>query len=513
MRPRFFPLLSAAFLAAFPSTEAAAQGWFGGSSAPPSDPPTIVRDNAKRTLSPNGLYRVEFVCKTFRGGLTEDQFSWFIQNNKAASLLLSVSDQNIGSTPTADNSKALLSVYNIGGPSTSRTRYINDACNGHPFFVAPRRPLYLIAAEANIDTRVLGPALKGLESVLKIVSSIWPLFAGAAIPAAVGTRISAVSDTAPSIQSFVSAFDSGLTGITPKELTEGHTRVTARFGTVDVYVTALRSIVGVPDNGQFKTDLEDAITKIVKPQISGTTEISAIETACRGVAGTLERLNNLSREDIAFSLVLISQTSGLTSPVQVIRCLKDYAFLAVQNKFTDRLPKSLRFGEADVRNVIDDGPISIQPDFQTAKPALTSLMGQLKRYVAAETAPPFEGALGKAMLTPILFEDEAELLSDGVNTDGSGRIVTADVLAALKAKGYRRFGCLYPDNGAVAFFLALPDRGSLPKGYKIADALLMRVWLTERKVAKLRVSVEGDQIAAVVKGNSGLCGLDATFAD
>jgi hypothetical protein len=480
----------------------------GGSTGSTSRNLTVKPDNPGKKLSPMGLYRVEFVCKSV-GELPEETVGAFIQTNKAASLLLAVSEQNTGGAPTPDSSKAILSVYNIGGPATSRTSYVNQACNNHPFFVAPRRPLTLIAAESNIETNTLGPALVGIEAALKVVSSVIPLFTGMPIPAAAGTRLSAIDNTAAPIASFVAAFNNGLTKLEAKDLTEGRTVIRGRFATVDVHVSKLVSISGVEDNGQFRTDLETMVTKMVKPDISGNSSSADLDTKCLAAANTLGRLNNFSKEDIAFSLTLVGQTSGLTTPAQYIHCLgREYAPVAVKMKFVEKLPAGQRFDDNAIRTVLPVRPLFTQPDFQDVKPQLVVLMGSMRSYATLPTPPDFAlTPLGKSgMTSDVELDDQAEIST-------SGTVSGPALMKALKDKGFTRFGCLMRATIGVAYFLAIPEKPANPdKGYQAREALLMEGWVdADTKLMRLRTSVEGDQIGAVIKNNNSICGPGSAF--
>jgi hypothetical protein len=479
-----------------------------------STSPEIIQDHPTKTLNPAGLYRVEFVCRA-RGTLPVSDFNVFVNTATAASFLIAVSDQNTGSTPTPDTSKALLSVYNIGGPSTSRTSYVNQVCNGHPFFVAPRKPLMLIAAESKIDTHTLGPALKAIEGGISILSSSQPLFTGQVVPGTEARRLSAVTNSAAPISGFVAAFDKGLTGLQPKALTEGHTLVRANYATVDVYVTALRSIVGVKDNGQFRTDLEGMISTMFKPGISGTSINEAIDTACLAAGNSLNRLNNLSREDIAFSLILVGQTAGLTAASQYIHCLGEYASVAVKKDFISKLDAKYRFDDGVIKTVLPNKAVYPQPDFKTVRDDLVDLMGSMRGYVTLASPPDFnQTTLGRTgMATDVALSDEADI-SSTPSSATDGKVHSADLMKDLKNKGFTRFGCLMPDTGAVTFFLGLPEKpAQADKGYQPKEAILMRGWVnSDTKLSRLRITVEGDQIDAVVKYNKNICGRGAIFA-
>jgi hypothetical protein len=487
-----------------------------GAPSSPTGGLQVTADQPKKTLSPMGLYRVEFVCRSI-GTLPVATVGAFVQTSTAASLLLAVSEQNTGGAPTPDTSKAILSVYNIGGPATSRTSYINQACNNHPFFVAPRRPLTLIAAESNIETNTLGPVLQAIEGAIGVASSSWPLFTGQEIPSDPGKRLSAISNTAPPIASFVSAFNTGLTSLVPKDLTEGHTRIKARFATIDVYVTKLVSIVGVEDNGQFQIDLESMISKMVQPGVTGSSSNADLDSKCFGSANTLGRLNNFSKEDIAFSLLLVGQTSGLTAKSQYIHCLgREYAPVAVAEGFVTSLAKDLQFDKNDVATVFPDVQLFVQPDFQDVKPQLVALMGLMRGYALLPSPPDFvQTPLGKTgMNSEIDLDNEAEISSDkGVLSNGI--VESAVLMKGLKDKGFTRFGCLMRDALGTAYFLAIPEKSAGgDKGYQAKEAILMEAWVNSAiKLTRLRISVEGDQIAAVLKNNANICGPGAIFAD
>jgi hypothetical protein len=477
--------------------------------------PLVARDNPKKTLNPKGMYRIEFACKS-KGPIPQPTLDQFIQTQTAASLLIAIAEQDTGSTPTPDSSKAILSVYNVGGPITNRTNFVNKACNNRPFFIPARRPLTLIAVEADIDTHTLGPFLQAIENAIKIVSSSWPIFAGQPLPSDAGKRLSAVNDTAAPIGSFVAAMDKGVTNHDPEDLTEGHTRINGRYATVDVYVTKLVSITGVDDNGQFRTDLETLVSKMVtldgiKPATSTNADI---EASCSGQAAKLERLNNFSKEDIAFSLVLAGETSGFLTKAQYIHCLgPDYASVAYDEDFVDSLTKSKQFDKNDIAIAYPGGSNS-QPDFQDVRSKLGDLMSYLRTYQTLPPPPTDFGltTLGKiGMTSDIQIVDDADVVKPDDITSG---VVKAPLLMkTLKDKGFTRFGCLMRDTIGTAFFLALPEKPATDKGFQVKEALLVEAWVDSAvKLNRVRLSVEGDIIAAAVKNNSSACGPGAPFA-
>jgi hypothetical protein len=430
-------------------------------------------------------------------------------------MLVAIAEQDIGSTPTPDSSKAMLSVYNVGGPVTNRTDFINHACNHRPFFIPARKPLTLIAVESNIETNTLGPFLQAIESAIKVVSSAWPIFAGVPIPAAAGKTLTAINDTAAPIGLFVAAMDKGLLKHDPEDLTEGRTRINGRFATVDVYVTKLVSITGVNDNGQFRTDLETLVSKMVtldgiKPATSTNADI---EASCSGQAAKLARLNNFSKEDIAFSLILAGQTSGFLTKAQYIHCLgADYAPVAYDEEFVDSLPVAKQFDKNDIAVVYPAG-VTSQPDFQDVRSQLGSLMTYLRAYQQLPS-PPADftmTTLGKVGMTnDVQIVDDADIVKAEDAT--SGVIKAPALMKALKDKGFTRFGCLMRNQVGTAFFLALPEKPTSDKGFQPKESLLIEAWVDPKvKINRVRLSVDGDIIAAAAKNNAGACGPGEPF--
>lgn len=454
----------------------------------------IKRVGQNKTLNPRGLYRVEFVCSE-NGVLPVETKSALLTQNITASLLIGVSDTNTGAAPTPQNSKAILSVYNIGGVATNRTSYVNQACNNHPFFISPRRPLYLTAATANVKTNELGTIPKVIEGAVNIVSSVWPLFTGLPIPAAPATRLTAVKNTSGPVDAFISIFDAGLTDTKSMDLREGRTTISSDYATVEVYVTAIRSIVGVSE--QFKTDLEDRLETMVKLGVSGTSTIPAIRSACLGAAETLKTQNNFSREDIAYSLMVLGRKSGFVNASQFINCLGyEYAAIAAKS-YSGDLSIERRFSEDDVPVVLPGG-ISLfpQPEFKDVKTRLEGLMRNLRKFAAQTPLPEFsQSVLAKTgMANEVGIQDEAEIT--GVSAQ---KISSSDLLKAFKEKGFVRFGCLSADNDSLMFFLALPEKPINPeKGFSFSETLVMRGWINkDTKLNRVEI-IRDEELAATV---------------
>jgi hypothetical protein len=491
----------------FPSDPACRTGQPEG--ALPKSSVTIKPDSGNKPMNPRGMYRIEFKCSS-KGTVPVDTTGLFSRLNVASSLLVAVSDQNTGTTPTPTTSKAMLSIYNVGGPSTNRNSYINEACGRRAFFLAPRQPLYLIGASSYVETREVGPALKFVEGAISIVSSIWPLFTGLPIPANPGNQLKAINSTDPAIQSFLSVFNNGLTDLKSPALTEGHTAINAQFATVHVYVTALRSIVGL-NNEQFKVDLETMLESMAKLNITGASDNTAIAAACSAAENSLQTKNNLSREDIAYSMVYLARNAGLLNAQQFIRCLgRDYALIAAKN-FVDGLDDARKFDEATVKTVLPDIPTTPQPEFRAVQFRMNRLMGELGAYAAQNPLPSFEQSLlAKNDMAPTVQIDDAT----GISRTSSGTIPSVDLLSDLKAQHFTRFGCIMPDNDSLMFFLILPERPAQPdKGFKFSEVRLARGWLNQdTKLARLELTAENNQIAAVVNYNKGGCGA-ATFAE
>lgn len=467
--------------------------------------------STNKKLAPRGLYRVEIVCHS-TGSLSPDVFDYFVKKELAAGLIVALSEENTGTTPTSEKSKMMMSAYNVGGPATSRTSYMNKACGGIPFFIAPRHPLYVIASESNIETNVLGPALKALESVINIVSSIWPLFTGAEIPESSGKKLGALKDTGKPVQDFISAFDKGRTDIQADLLTEGRTTITARFATVDIFVTPLRSIV-LADGGQFQTALDDMLIQMTpKTAISNAADNPTNASACYAIATHLDELQNLSREDIAYSLIVLAKLAGLQQAAQYIYCLgRDYALVAVDQNFVDKLGAGKRFSKENVRTVLPDIPVFPQPDFADVQSQLSSIMGYLRVYEVTVPTPDFaNSSLGRLGMTAEVEVNDPEGV---VLSSPPAPVKSVDLLKAIKDKGYTRFGCLSPDNRAVAFFFALPEKAPSDKGYTLDDVLLLRAWVNgDTKFFRLELSQDGGQIDAIIQKYKNKCGSNVKFA-
>lgn len=485
---------------------------------PPAPTLTVKPEKGTKLPNPRGMYRVEIQCKS-HGTLPVETLDNLIRTNVSASLLLAISDQNAGTVPQADKAKVFVSVYNVGGTHSNRTSYINDTCNHRPFFVATREPLYVIAAASNISTRELGPFLATVQSALGIASAARPLFAGSLSPS--GGVLSAIENTESHVGSFIASFNDGHSPVRAVPLYEGKTTIRADYADIFVNVTALRSIVGL-NNSQFTVDLENMLDTMIKPTINSSMTVDELVANCLGAVNQLQNKNNLSSDDVAYSLAYVARNAGLPAQ-KIIQCLgKDYA-LAVANKSQDgwRLPQ--KFDEAAVRTVLPDNPVYPQPEFQSVKYPLIRLADEMAKFVGTNPTPTVDD-FNKSLLHNFLSDmvevrdlsgqicksqtASTDAVTPSCGPDTFGKISAATLMADFIAAKFTRFGCLAPSSDSVAYLLAIQKSPQdSTKGYQLSDALSMHVWVDQRQMAyRLLITNEDDVISTAISANHSYCG-------
>lgn len=502
------------------NVSAAGCGPIFGPPCPPDVPaPTldVAPPKSGKPPNPRGMYRVEIVCHS-HGTLPVETIDGLLRNNISASFALAIADQNFGTMPSPEQAKAYLSVYNVGGTKADRKTYVNDACNNHPFFVSTRKPLYVIAAATNISTRELGPFLAGLQSVLGIASSARPLFAGLPLPA--GGTLSAIENTESRVGTFISSFNDGHSPIIPKRLLEGKTVINANYAEVDVNVTRLKSIVGLK-NEQFTVDLEDMLDTMIKPTINVGMTDAVLKSTCSGAASQLKEKNNLSSEDIAYSMAYVARNAGLPAQ-QIIECLgKEYALIVARNFIHEDWSSEQKFTESTVRTVLPDNPVIPQPSFAGVKPKLIRLAAEMHNFTSTPS-PPRVASVDQSLLKGFLSKNvEVEDLigaicktvtsstnpTPGCDPDEFKTISSDDFMNKLIAAKFTKFGCFMSGSDSVAYMLAIQNEPKDTRnGYQLTDAVLMHVWVNdEQKAYRFLITDEYDVIGAAISNNRSYC--------
>jgi hypothetical protein len=427
-----------------------------------------------------------------------------VQRNIAASHLIAISYENTGVMPPPDNSKMLTAVYILGGNISDRRSYINHACNS-TFFVGARKPLYIVAGNSDVKTFEPGPGLKAIEAAISVVSAAWPLFTGLPVPAQPATRLSAVKNAEGPIAQFLQAFNNGLTQIEASPLYEGEHKIETSYSTVRVYVTRLNSIVGL-NNNRFTVALEDDLSTLFKEQISGTIEATKLKTNCLAAINIMKNSYNLATQDIAYGLSHLAKNGGLTKD-QIISCLtRDYALIAAEKYVNSDWEAQQRFTAEDVKSILAETPMVSQPEFKRVAFELHHLMTVMRNY-AADSSDRSASALNSRLASPIEAAD-----ATGTLANANEKLTNVALVNQLREKGFTKFGCLVPDPGALAMFLAVPEKPAQMPMYKYDEALLFRTWFnSQRQATRMEILFSGNDIKNAVDKNAGTCGHSVTF--
>jgi hypothetical protein len=490
--------------------------------------------SARKIPDPNRTYEVTVSCTRPKGKAPLPLFGtggFLWQTNTAATHLIAISDSNTNTFPAPAAAKAYVAVYAISGDDTNRQSYVNKACNTG-FFLNIRKPLYLLTNALKADTNTLGAGLRAVEAGLALVSSSWPLFAGAPVPGAVNEKFSAIKNSSGPISDFVAAFNKGASLTEPFRLYEGTYLIDTDYSHVVVRVKPLFSIVGLK-NQVYTAEYEDAVATVFKDKLTPALTSDAVGAPCRSIANQMRDQQGISSLDTAYGLLFLAHAAGYGAET-MIRCLgPQYANQAVPF-IKPEWESTQKFTLDDVATVLPAEIVTPpQPAFDaTIRSRLADIMGAMRVYATIKGDPTdadkqeLSGYLAQTLNINNKVDDLK--LPIGVlaaNDLGSASDAAATSQSPLKPvqnwqlmdqlkKRYTRFGCIAHDSDSLALFLAIPESAKGKDGkYQTADVLVLRLWVnSKQQISQLKIAFDGADIQAAAKANGNTCGPNVVFA-
>ena len=466
---------SIAFLCFFATATPALAAW--------EDSVEWVKPSSKNpSVQSLGLYAVEVRCSPRGGSLEGVTSAW---TGKTRSLLLLIARTVGTNTPAADKlpNDAIGAVQVYSASNKDWTSYDYRGCKKD--FLVPGSKFALIAVKNESDDPAGGPLGQFVSGVLGIVSPLFSLFTGQALPAAIASKITNLQSASDPISKLLGALKSGDNATRPVDnLRIGTYSYVTDFASVRVTIRPVPSIV-LDSNSNFRDDLR-AQVKAAPDKIDS----AKMDQSCRAARLGIADLGFRTTLDIAYGMIALAGKAGLNPDDAIICLTRPYAMAITMlrdrnNKvYEDKdnpvwkdFEAEQRFGQQDIdRNTKLD--TSTQPRYRVISSKIDDLVTSLAQY--ARNVPHPKQAIDH--LTALIADDLAvtdkttNLMLGG---DGSYKRfdfiskLTSDNVQPLSEKRYIRFGCytetkdttgLYVDGASSIFlvFKANNDDSAVP---------------------------------------------------
>jgi hypothetical protein len=424
-------------------------------SKPPSKNPSV------QSL---GLYAVEVRCSPRGGSLKGVTSAW---TGKTRSLLVLITKTVGTSTPAADKlpNDAIGAVQAYSASNKDWTSYDYRDCKKD--FLVPGSKFALIAVKNESDDPTGGPLGQFVSGLLGVVSPLFSLFTGQALPTAIASKITNLQSAGDPISKLLGALKSGDNATRPVDnLRTGTYSYVTDYAAVNVTIRPVASIV-LDKNTSFRDDLR-AQVKAAPDKI----DTAKLDQSCRAARLGIPDLGFRAMLDIAYGMIALAGKAGI-DPGQTVQCLtRPYAMAITSRNDQDILvwkdfQPEQRFTQSVVDlNVPAVDPSSTQPKFRVISSKVDDLVTSLAQYARNNPHPKqATDHLTNLLAEEIAVTDKtANLMFGGDKAykrfDFIVKLTSEDVQPAPE-KRYIRFGCyvetkdttgLYVD-GASSIFL------------------------------------------------------------
>jgi len=470
--------------------------------------PSLVQGPSAKAakLVPGSQYALEIHCSSNRNSL-EDPSGPFTKRTRSLYLVVGPDvPSTVDKLPS--NVLAAVQVYIIGTDSATGAQIRTDDrdCSKSFLLKGSGNPGFVVT-ESVIDNFSNSAAGQLLSGALSLISPLFSLFTGQALPAMIVGRITNIGAAQTASQNILNVLNSGvITTKAVRALQVGDYLINTEYARVTISIRAVPSIV-LDNNPAFRDDL--------KTQINSANEkldSSKIDNTCRGARFDIFSLGFKSPVDLAFGLAQLSAHAGFSLKDSITCLTPEYASVAAKADtvhFWSNFPGDFRIKESDLKPPPADA--GAQPSFDSIDATLDDLVTSLARY-ARNTPPPdiATSELSKLLGAQVAVIDTTTSLALGGTADPVPRFEAID---RFKTRGYLRFGCYAPTDTtttdqqvdkATSMFLVFKASND-DVVTTVDNALVIRPQFLGKTVKSLAVSDNRAWIVATLKNRSYEC--------
>lgn len=456
------------------------------------------------TVESDNQYAIEVRCEPLNGELQDPSDGWKNRNRSLFVLIAPNAPSTVDKLPS--DLLAAIQVYSIGrDKDTNAQNLVDDRSCRKDFLINGKKDIGIVVSDNRIDDYVHSTFGQVLSGALGLVSPLFSLFTGTALPAVVTGKFDNITSVQQKVASILTALNQGKNYTRPiRGLKVGQYVITSDYAKLTITVRPVPSIV-LDKNPAFKNDLKAQITTA-----SVKVDAGNLSSSCRGAQYDVWSLGFRSTVDLAYALTHLSAHAGFTIP-QSITCLtKEYATAAAKadNRFWDSFPPAFVIKPKAVDDAFAPPPEG-QPSFDDASATLDPLVRALARY-ARNTPEPADSV---ADLTKYLAAQVT--VADNTISKKIGDAQVVDRFAAMKLfknSGYIRFGCYAPVDdatdkkvdGATSMFLVFNAPNDADSA-TLKQALVIRPQFTGTTISTLAISDNRSWITAVLNKRSYQC--------
>jgi hypothetical protein len=261
-------------------------------------------------VTPGNLYAVEVRCQPVKA--LEDASSFVVGRNRSLFLLITKSvptKSPDGTSALPADTVAAMQLYSIGKDQATKQPVIFDArdCK-KDFLLNGSKELVLVPTENRSDNFSDSSFGQVVSSALSLVSPVFSLITGAALPVAVAGTLTNIGAVQTAIPNLLNALSRGKNyTIAIQNLREGTYKIGTEYVTITIVIRPVDSIV-FDKNPQYREDL--------KKQVDGATttkldpDEKKIEQTCRGALYDVSQLGFRSPTDLAYGVLHLSAHAG-----------------------------------------------------------------------------------------------------------------------------------------------------------------------------------------------------------
>lgn len=461
-----------------------------------------ISHSSRTAMNKGDMYGVTIQCSVSD---VTNNVGWnpFVAENLVTSHVVALTTSKLAQAdlPTADKSRATITVFSAAGDDRSRKVFLNKNCKSS-FLVSGREALFLAATANQTTTNTPGPLTRVIYEAIQVAIPILPLIKGTALAS---TIVGDVAKTEDPLKKVIAELDKGRTYTKSDDLFVGDNIIRTPYSRVNVRVSKIKSLLD-PSNADFLKIFEDATDAA---QASMALSSAATPSQKCGEFSTGLKGRNFSSPDIAYALVLASQAANLTRS-NTLECMSSrYALEALDGRI---LPAWNRYNgtnytaaDAISHFATTGGSVIAQPRFDRWAVQLRILVQIVGGYLQSGGTQTVDWS--RYYTDPVHLTNTTSYYSA---VFGESDPPLADVLAALVEKKFRRAGCLTSDTDALAAFVLFRSSDETQKQFKPAETAVMRVWFNEKqRVSRLQIDYDVDLLEKALNGRRArICGED-----
>lgn len=416
------------------------------------------------------LYRIDFTCKKGANLPTKKIFDLAVLHSVTTSHSLVISKDYIppdatGKLKVPTTPLRLLTPYAMNGENISDNRAI---CPEDPIVISGTQPIYLVAMVNYSTSNTPGALVKIGYAIAKLIPALWSIFEPAAMPAAIGQKLTSAGDTKGPMEDILSAFNTDRSFGKGFNLDVGRYVARTSYNEITITVSNMESVVlAKPSSIQenFRAQIKSAPEKV---------KTDGVGPSCYDVAGALKEAGFSESEDIPYALVNLA--SRLGSKAKLLECLQATKTTDAAIKLGPILWKWILSALVLTKDDID----SIQPaSFADAKIRIYDFIVALSRITKGDPVRAEEGLSQLKLITTGTIK-----LVDSIDDylGGSADLSPTELGQRLIKQKYLRFGCMAPvgdKNGVgrsngIGSFLVIKATADATSA-KLEDALPVHV--------------------------------------